>query len=98
MASTGALQYADVIPVQAGHFRKFLLGKRLRKPKLPQALPKELSLLLNTHESTGRIGGDAVRFHEPRLKALRKIFDELDDYSKEMLCSMARGKSVYPRC
>jgi hypothetical protein len=49
-ALLGALQYADVVSVQIGHFREFLLGNTLGQPKLPQALPKELPLLLNAHE------------------------------------------------
>ncbi len=49
-ALPGTLQYADVVSVQVGHFREFLLGNTLGQPKLPQALPKELPLLLNAHE------------------------------------------------
>jgi len=49
-ALPGALQYADIVSVQVGHFREFLLRNALGEPKLPQALAKELPLLLNAHE------------------------------------------------
>lgn len=37
-ALPGAFQYADIVSVQVGHLREFLLRNTLGEPKLPQAL------------------------------------------------------------
>jgi hypothetical protein len=56
-ALPGAFEYADVVAMKVGHFREFLLRYTLRQTKLAQPFPKELSLLLDTHEGTGlRLG------------------------------------------
>lgn len=49
-ALRGAFKYADVVPVQVGHFGEFLLGNTPRKAELAQLFPKELSLLFDSHE------------------------------------------------
>jgi hypothetical protein len=52
-----SFQYADIIPVEAGLLREFFLRNTLRKTEFAQASPKELSLLLDSHEPKGlRLG------------------------------------------
>lgn len=77
------------IPLQPADLIAYENLKDLERVYEERDRRKSLKSLL----ADGHLGGDAVRFHRPSLKVIRKIFDDMDDYSKEILLSNARVKA-----